>query len=214
MKMQPKYEGRSGQLFKSPILEKLARTHFAVPFSLISLFVIFTMYYNFSRNINSVGMSIAIFTLGVFIWTWAEYMLHKYIFHMEPTNKFKTALQYTFHGVHHEFPRDKSRTIMPPAASLIIVGSLFFVFRLIIGDYVYTFLPGFMTGYLIYSLMHYAIHAFKPPRNIIGKIWINHSIHHYKDDNVAFGVSSNLWDRVYGTMPKNTYKRKKGVESL
>jgi hypothetical protein len=33
-------------------------------------------------------------------------------------------------------------------------------------------------------------------------LWINHSIHHYKDGEIVFGVSTPLWDYIYGTMYK------------
>jgi sterol desaturase/sphingolipid hydroxylase (fatty acid hydroxylase superfamily) len=31
-------------------------------------------------------------------------------------------------------------------------------------------------------------------------LWRNHHLHHYKDDHKGFGVSSTIWDRVFGTM--------------
>jgi sterol desaturase/sphingolipid hydroxylase (fatty acid hydroxylase superfamily) len=44
------------------------------------------------------------------------------------------------------------------------------------------------------------VHAFQPPKNFFKVLWVNHSIHHYKDGEVVFGVSSPLWDYIYGTM--------------
>jgi len=212
MQHAPKEQGTT-QLFKNPILEKLARTHISVPLTIYFVGSAILLYLNFSRAYTAVWEGIGIFFLGVIIWTWFEYFMHKRIFHMLPTNKIKKRIQYTFHGVHHEYPRDKTRLAMPPAASVAILTALFFLFRLIIGNYVYTFLPGFVVGYSMYLFVHYAIHAFKPPKNSLNVLWINHSIHHYKDDTVAFGVSSPLWDVILGTMPKKTYKRKKNKKA-
>ena len=58
----------------------------------------------------------------------------------------------------------------------------------------------------LYLAIHYIVHAYQPPKNVLKALWINHGIHHYKDDEHAYGVSSPLWDILLGTMPT---KRKK-----
>ncbi len=206
MQHRPKEQGTTA-IFKNPTLEKLARTHIAVPLSIYFLGASILLYINFSNTYTTVGIGLAVFFSGLIFWSFCEYILHKYVFHMLPTNRLKERLQYTFHGVHHEYPRDKTRLAMPPAASLLILTALFFIFRFFVGNYVYTFLPGFVIGYALYLFVHYAIHAFRPPRNKLGLLWVYHSIHHYKDDSVAFGVSSPLWDLILGTMPESTFKR-------
>ncbi|MEX2379667.1 MAG: sterol desaturase family protein, partial [Vicingaceae bacterium] len=45
-----------------------------------------------------------------------------------------------------------------------------------------------------------------PPKNFLKQLWIHHSIHHYQEDDKAFGVSSPLWDYVFGTMPSKKRK--------
>jgi len=57
------------------------------------------------------------------------------------------------------------------------------------------------------------IHAMRPPKNFLNILWIHHSIHHYKDDTVAFGVSSPFWDYIMGTLPKKIFKRSNGSTS-
>lgn len=207
MQHTPKEQGTTA-LFKNPILEKLARTHISVPLSIYFVGSAILMYLSFSRGYTTALEGTGVFFIGFFVWTWFEYVMHKHIFHMLPTNKIKETIQYTFHGVHHEYPRDKTRLAMPPAASVMILTVMFFLLKLVMGNYVYTFLPGFVMGYSLYLFVHYAIHAFKPPKNKLNVLWINHSIHHYKDDTVAFGVSTPLWDILLRTMPKKTYKRK------
>ncbi|MFT6996948.1 MAG: sterol desaturase/sphingolipid hydroxylase (fatty acid hydroxylase superfamily) [Cryomorphaceae bacterium] len=204
----PKEEGTTA-LFKNPILEKLARTHISVPLTIYFIGSAIMLYINFSNGYTGTLEGISLFLFGAISWTWVEYIMHKHVFHMLPNLKVKKRIQYLFHGVHHEFPRDKTRLAMPPAAAVMILTALFLIFRVTIGTYVFTFLPGFIVGYSLYLLMHFSIHSFKPPKNMLGTLWINHSIHHYKDDTIAFGVSTTLWDVVYGTMPKKTYKKRK-----
>lgn len=207
MQHTPKNQGTTA-LFKNKVLEKLARTHISIPLSLYFLGSSYLIYLNFSHGYTGVLTGIGIFLIGMLSWSIVEYCAHKHVFHMLTDTKLKEKMQYTFHGVHHEYPRDMSRIAMPPAASIIILIILFFLFRLVLGNYVYMFLPGFIIGYSLYLFIHYAVHAFKPPKNKLNILWIHHSIHHYKDDNVAFGVSSPFWDIILGTMPEKTYKRR------
>jgi sterol desaturase/sphingolipid hydroxylase (fatty acid hydroxylase superfamily) len=213
MQNKPKDKGTTA-LFKNPFLEKLARTHISVPLIIYFIGCTAMLYINFDREYTTIWGGIGLFFLGTFTWSWFEYFMHKRIFHMAPDNKYKEWIQYTFHGVHHEYPRDKTRLAMPPAAAVIILTILFLILKLTIGNYVFTFLPGFIVGYSIYLTIHYAIHAFTPPKGRLGVLWINHSVHHYKDDTVAFGVSSPLWDFLLRTMPKKTYKRRAKSKEL
>jgi len=212
MQHKPKEQGTTA-LFRNRILEKMARTHISIPLSIYFIGSAVLLYINFTRGYTTVLGGIGVFFIGIIFWTWFEYFMHKRLSHMLPTNKFKERIQYLFHGVHHEFPRDKTRLAMPPAASILILTVLFFLFKLIIGTYTFTFLPGFVMGYAAYLFVHYSIHAFTPPKNKLNVLWINHSIHHYKDDTVAFGVSSPLWDVIFRTMPKKTYQRPKKPNS-
>ena len=111
-------------------------------------------------------------------------------------------IQYNFHGVHHDYPKDKDRLAMPPLVSITLATTLLFLFRLFMGDFVFGFLPGFLIGYASYLFVHYIVHAYQPPKNMFKTLWVHHAIHHYKDHERAFGVSSPLWDYIFRTMPK------------
>ena len=140
------------------------------------------------------------FVLGAISFTWLEYMVHRYIFHMKTFTALREKIQYTIHGVHHEFPKDKERLAMPPLLSITLATLLLLVFRLLLGDLAFAFFPGFIVAYAAYLAIHYMVHAFPPPNNLFKILWVNHSIHHYKDGEWVFGVSSPFWDYVYGTM--------------
>lgn len=200
-KVKPQNSGTT-RLFKNPILEKLTRTHYLVTLTLLTSIAAFLVYWSAAKIQFSTGQIIGLFVAGYFSWTLAEYLLHRYVFHMAPDNKIKAAIQYTLHGVHHEYPKDKSRIIMPPAGALLIGGILFLIFWIPMQDYAFAFVPGFLMGYVTYAFMHYAIHAYQPPKNFLKVLWVNHGIHHYKDDDRGFGVSSPFWDFVFGTLPK------------
>jgi hypothetical protein len=141
-----------------------------------------------------------VYSVGFVFWTLIEYILHRFVFHHHPKTKFGEKINYIIHGNHHEYPRDKERLFMPPLPSIIISSSFFSLFYFVMNKNAFVFFPGFMFGYLIYGSMHYAIHAFNPPFKWMKSLWRNHHLHHYKHSELGFGVSSTLWDHVFGTM--------------
>jgi len=188
------------QLFENPILEKLSRTHISVPLIIFFSYATGLLYWNLTQTSLRVVTTMVLFLVGFITFTWVEYIMHRYVFHMKPYSDLRSKIQYTIHGVHHEFPKDKDRLAMPPLLSITISTILLLLFRVIMGDFVFAFLPGFLIGYASYLAIHYLVHAYPPPKNFFKVLWVNHSIHHYKDGETVFGVSSPLWDYVYGTM--------------
>jgi len=203
--MKPNHKG-SAQLFKNPVLEKMTRTHIAIPISIFLLIAVGLIYYGITHGFISILEAIGFFFLGWFIFTLIEYLAHRYVFHMDTDTPFKARLQYLFHGNHHEFPKDKDRLAMPPIVSILYASAFFFIFKIIFGTFVFGVVAGLLFGYAMYLLVHYVVHAYPPPKNFLKELWINHSIHHYKDPEAAFGVSSPLWDYILGTMPKRAKK--------
>jgi sterol desaturase/sphingolipid hydroxylase (fatty acid hydroxylase superfamily) len=195
----PKNKGTK-QLFKNPVLEKLSRTHISIPLAIFFTYAAVLLYWSITHTSLSAGITIGMFLLGFISFTWVEYVTHRYVFHMGTFTKAREKLQYTIHGVHHEYPKDKERLAMPPLLSITLSTVLLLFFRLILGDLVFSFLPGFLVGYAFYLSVHYMVHVYQPPKNVFKILWINHSVHHYKHGEYVFGVSSPLWDYVYGTM--------------
>ena len=199
--IKPQNKGTKA-LFQNPILEKLSRTHISVPLIIFFIYSSVLMYWSVTHTSISIATTVLIFFLGVIFFTWVEYNVHRYVFHMTAETESRAKAQYTMHGVHHEFPKDKTRLAMPPLLSITLATTLFFLFRLILGDFAYSFLPGMLVGYSAYLSVHYMVHAFQPPRNFFKILWVNHGVHHYKNGDGVYGVSSPLWDYIYGTMSK------------
>ena len=201
LEIKPQNKGTK-TLFQNPILEKLSRTHISVPLIIFFIYSSVLMYWSVTHTSISIATTVLIFFLGVIFFTWVEYIVHRYVFHMTAETESRAKAQYTMHGVHHEFPKDKTRLAMPPLLSITLATTLFFLFRLILGDFAYSFLPGMLVGYSAYLSVHYMVHAFQPPRNFFKILWVNHGVHHYKNGDGVYGVSSPLWDYIYGTMSK------------
>jgi len=89
---------------------------------------------------------------------------------------------------------------MPPVPSLILSSAIFGLMYLGLRQQTFMFFPGFLLGYLMYGTMHYAIHAWNPPFKWMKGLWRNHHLHHYKNEHNGYGVSSTIWDHIFGTM--------------
>lgn len=200
---RPKHKG-SPKLFDNPILEKLTHTHISLPLIIFGVIAAALIYYGIIEKGFETPLMIGLFAAGLFFFTFMEYIMHRYLYHIPATSERKKKISYTMHGVHHDYPKDKSRLAMPPLLSLIIASVLFIIYRAVLGDFVFGFLAGFLIGYAGYLAIHYSVHAFRVPNNFLKTLWHHHSIHHYRESDRAFGVSSPLWDHVFQTMPRKT----------
>lgn len=178
----------------------MTRTHVAVPVTIFFLYAGGLLWWSVNNTSIPGWETIALFLGGLFVFTWVEYNVHRYVFHMNTNTPLKKRFQYVMHGVHHEYPKDKDRIAMPPLLSITISTGLLFLMRFLLGDYSFSLLAGFLVGYAAYLSVHYIIHVYSPPKNFMKALWKNHVKHHYKEADSAFGVTSPLWDYVYGTI--------------
>lgn len=200
-------ENVSVKLFNNKFLDSLTRTHIAIPVTMFFLYAIGLVWWTKTATALGNGQIVALFFGGALFFTFVEYLVHRYVYHISPTTEERKKFQWTVHGVHHDYPKDKQRLAMPPAFSVVIGTVLLGLFRLVLGDFGFSFLAGFMVGYALYLLVHYSVHIFRMPSNRFKALWVNHAIHHYSEDEVMFGVSSPLWDYVFGSVPRKEKKR-------
>jgi sterol desaturase/sphingolipid hydroxylase (fatty acid hydroxylase superfamily) len=153
----------------------------------------------------SLGAILAAFVAGLFLWTFVEYTLHRFLFHYEPRTERMQRVFFLFHGVHHAQPQVKTRLVMPFPIS--IPGALLF-YGLLYGllgawlnvpQWVNPLMAGFMVGYLAYDLIHYATHHFTMRSGPAKFLKRYHMAHHFKSPRTRYGVSSPLWDYVFRT---------------
>ncbi|MEO6845106.1 MAG: sterol desaturase family protein [Ginsengibacter sp.] len=188
----------SVRIFKSNFLELFSKVHFAVPLIIYVPLIGYLIYKAFLNQI-SVPDFLIFFMSGLLVWTITEYLLHRFIFHCQPTSKMGIRLHFIFHGVHHDYPKDAKRLVMPPSASIPLAILFYWLFSLFFKNTnnLYIFFSGFITGYLCYDMIHYAIHHLNFKSNIMKNIKQHHMLHHYSDDTKGYGVSSALWDILF-----------------
>jgi 4-hydroxysphinganine ceramide fatty acyl 2-hydroxylase len=196
-KIQNKGQGR---LFKSELMEQMTKTHPLVIYTIYLPLISSMLYCGATYKGLTIAAEAIYFLAGIFLWSFFEYLMHRYLFHMIADSPRAKRILYTVHGVHHKYPRDRERLFMPPVPSIIVGLVVFSIIYSLLKWNAFAFFPGFVLGYLLYGSMHFAIHTFAPPR-FLKALWRNHHLHHYKTPNKGFGVSSVLWDVIFHTVP-------------
>ena len=194
-------EAESIRLFKLDWMNALSKVHWTTPVIIYLPFISFLVYQTTVNQTISFLGGLGYFFGGMIAWTISEYLLHRFLFHYQPASKIGKRIIFLFHGVHHDYPNDPKRLVMPPAASIPLATLFYLLFKVLIPSIgLLPFFAGFLTGYLIYDMIHYATHhaAIKG-----GKLWMaiksHHLKHHFKDPKKGFGVSSPIWDRFFKT---------------
>lgn len=142
--------------------------------------------------------------LGVAIWTFVEYLLHRFLFHLDewlPDNRVGLTLHFLLHGIHHYLPMDRYRLVMPPTLFVILAAPFYKLAHTVFFYNWYaavTVFSGGIFGYVCYDLTHYFLHH----RNL--PAWYRalkkyHLAHHFADYQNGFGVTSRFWDWVFNT---------------
>lgn len=197
------------RLFKSDFLEFF--THIS-PVAIVIIWLPVAVLFMLSEINASAGqiawpVLVIGFLVGVLLWSFAEYTLHRFLFHFEAKSEKVQKIFFLFHGVHHAQPQCKTRLVMPPVVSiplsLVVYGlmSLVVVTLFQLPHWLGPLMSGFTVGYLFYDLTHYATHHFRMKNGIWKWLKRYHMQHHYKTPDARYGVSSPLWDIVFGTKP-------------
>lgn len=190
-------------MFQSPLLEFLSKSNPYI-ISILHFTLICSVIYlgNIKCEFNFITIGF-FFMSGLFFWTFAEYLIHRFVFHLTSQNSVFKLVHYALHGHHHENPTDRNHLFMPPFPVVLIVIILFGFFYLILREYTYYFFPGFQLGYLIYSMIHYSLHVKSYKKGIMKKLWIHHGKHHFENSSMRYGVSTTIWDSLFRTLPPN-----------
>lgn len=187
-------------MFKNRLMEALSKVHFSVPLIIYIPVILYSCYHALFKVGNDVLTLLLTVAGGILIWSLTEYVLHRYVFHFEPESSWGKKIHFIFHGVHHDYPNDVLRLVMPPSVSIPLALGFFFLFKSLIPEfYLYGFFAGFVAGYLFYDISHYALHHLNFKNAFWKKLKKHHMMHHYSDATKGYGVSSSLWDKVFGS---------------
>jgi len=145
---------------------------------------------------------VGLYFVGAASWTLLEWLLHRAM-HLPTGIDWISQLQYSAHLRHHREPDDLEHCVVRLRNGIPITIVLLFATRMVLGDWesATAFLSGLLTGYLFYEFVHLTGHAGRrlPALRFLQRY---HTLHHFEQWNRCFGVTSPLWDWVFGTAPR------------
>jgi sterol desaturase/sphingolipid hydroxylase (fatty acid hydroxylase superfamily) len=130
--------------------------------------------------------------LGLIVWTFLEYAIHRFVLHaIEPFKR--------LHAMHHLQPR--ALICAPTVLTATLIALLIFAPTFLLSQAVVatSVTLGLLIGYLAYSLTHHAIHHWPAKSNWMKTRKVNHAVHHHQKSPTYFGVTSSFWDRIFFT---------------
>ena len=134
-----------------------------------------------------------VYGIGLAGWTLIEYLLHRVIFHHAP---FLSHL----HEQHHKSPQELIGTPAWASVLLGLIGVASPSWALLGFDLATAATAGMATGYLWFVFVHYATHHWQPRHGTyLYRMRLRHAQHHYISDSGNFGVTTGVWDIVFGT---------------
>ena len=189
----------SPPMFRWPWLDRLSRVHPIVPPLIFGpAIAVLTVV---ALGGQSPPRTLLGALAGYALWTFSEYWIHRVIFHFEPEDGIGARLHWMVHGVHHDHPNDPLRLVMPPAVSVPLAAMFLAAFVAIFGTpLAWAVSGGFLAGYLVYDMLHYALHHHRQPRTALERrLRELHMRHHFEDETNGYGISAPWWDIVFGT---------------
>lgn len=142
--------------------------------------------------------------LGLFGWTFIEYVLHRWAMHWRPATWVKAwrlREQVLPHDDHHDRPDEPSIWIMnKPGVSLKAAAVAALILWIVFPwPVAVTIAFGGGVGYLFYEWTHFMTHLCRVESRLGKFVMRHHLLHHYHDETVNFGVTTPIWDIVFGT---------------
>lgn len=200
------------RLFKSDFLEFFSHINpltVALVWTPITLYFLVRAIIDRPANVSILYVPVGV-AVGWFVWTFMEYTIHRFVFHYHPSTERLKRFFFLMHGVHHAQPMCRTRLVMPPVISvplsLFFYGAVYLVVVPILGapHWLNPLMAGLVGGYLVYDLMHYQIHHAQVRSGWFFQLRKHHLRHHGACSFMRYGVSTSLWDHVFGTMPKTS----------
>ncbi len=161
----------------------------AIPLAIIVLAAIAIA----QRGLEVAGWWLLAFVVGLAVWTFVEYVVHRWVYHAVPFFE-------KFHDAHHDDP--KALIGVPSFVSSGLILGVFFLPLLFAVGVVFAggFASGALIGYAGYMLVHHASHHWElKPGDMLYRARIMHMAHHYHETSGNYGVITPFWDHVFST---------------
>ena len=181
--------GDSAPLFGN-FMEPLSKTAWYVVPTIWFPPVAYGTYLGFT-NLSNPLEAAGYWCLGLFLWTIVEYLLHRFLFHIDkimPDHPVALTTHFLLHGIHHYLPMDKYRLVMPPSLFLILATPFYKLAHTVFWYNWYaavTVFSGGIFGYICYDCTHYWLHHRQLPA-YVRELKKYHLAHHYQNFELGY----------------------------
>ena len=174
--------------------------------------------FGLTREPLSLSASVLLLTSGLLSWGLLEYVLHRFVFHYDAQSVSGKKLVYAAHLSHHEDPRATDRIFSSLMISAPVATAYLLVARIATGSWRAASLlfTGLVLGYFYYEWLHFRAHHRRSRLRLFRYLRKYHLLHHYQTPELRFGVSSPLFDIIFGTfrpVGRRVYATKKHKSS-
>jgi sterol desaturase/sphingolipid hydroxylase (fatty acid hydroxylase superfamily) len=155
----------------------------------------------FTSGVESVAASAASLAAGLLSWGLFEYSIHRWVLHRVPPREGAGLPGNRAHLAHHADPNALDRLNVQLGESLPVCAAYFLLAWAATGDLrAATFAyDGLMLGYFFYEYLDYQAHHGAARGALVRYFRRYHLLHHHYDARVRFGVTSPLFDYLFGT---------------
>jgi sterol desaturase/sphingolipid hydroxylase (fatty acid hydroxylase superfamily) len=174
--------------FVSP---RMSAQMFFLDFLVYPPIILYCLFMGHSKNPSL--LSFAEIAIGYASWTLAEYMIHRFVLHHIPVFA-------NIHQAHHDESLELIGT--PTLFSVLFLYAVAYwpASKLFGTNVAMLLFAGFLTGYLVYAAVHYAVHHLgSGGYGFLRKLKRQHAVHHHGTGEHNFGVTTIFWDVVFGT---------------
>ena len=149
----------------------------------------------------SFGFGLLLLASGVLSWGLVEYGLHRFVFHYDARTELGKKLVYAAHLSHHDDPRATNRLFSSLVISAPVAAAYLLLAWIVTGSLrAATFLfAGLALGYFYYEWLHFRAHHRRARLWLFRYLRKYHLLHHYRTPELRFGVTSPLFDIIFGT---------------
>jgi hypothetical protein len=140
-------------------------------------------------------------------WPLQEWVLHRYLLHLEPREIGGRRVDTLFsrkHRAHHRDPRDVDLTLLPPPVLRALIPADVGLWWLLAPARrtALTGMAAMTTAALAYEWTHFLVHtSYQPRTRFFARVRRNHRNHHFRNENYWLGFTWPLVDTLLGTDP-------------
>lgn len=159
-----------------------------------------------TRSLTSI---FGLFLTGVLTWGLIEYCLHRLVFHFDAQSEKGRNFVYAMHLNHHANPKTMDDLFASLRLSLplaVCYWSLAWAVTRSWQAVVYLFI-GLTAGYFSYEFLHYQAHHRAPRLRVLRYLKKYHLLHHHQTSALRFGVTSPVFDYLFGTFQSTHQNR-------